>query len=155
MAGTGLHYFVIANAPQSVLCEDALLATALHTVGVPLHPETPLSVQIAEDGSRLWQWLFAEKSACGQYKTQDLIEWWKNATWHAQNPAHEFAVVARVLRNHAITAGDLRSAVPVLKMVRGSREVYIPENASPALREFRIGQLEGRIPMNEEFSESQ
>ncbi len=153
MAGTGLHYFVVANAPASVLCDDALLATALRSVGVPLHPETPLSVQIAEDGSRIWQWLFAEKSADGLYKTQELIEWWKNAEWHAQNPSHEFALVARVLRNHAVTAGDLRSAIPVLKMVRGSREVYIPENASPALREFRIAQLEGRIAINAEFSE--
>ncbi len=153
MASTGLHYFVVANAPQSVLCEEALLATALRSVCVPLHEKTPLSIEIAEDGSRSWQWLFAEKSTDGKYETKQLIAWWKDPQWHAQNPAHEFALVARILRNHAITAGDIRRTVPVLKMTRGLRTVFIPENASDALREFRIGQLEGRIAMNAEFSE--
>lgn len=150
---TGNYIPVVAQSPDSVCCEDALLSTALLSVNVKLHTEFPFASTIEESGKRHWRWLFAPKSACGTYKTADLLKWWKSDKWHAENPAHEFAIVARVLRNHATNAKLVRGTIPRLRMVRGDRKVFIPENASPARRAHLLGQLEGTIPPGTKFVE--
>lgn len=150
---TGNYLPVVALNPDSVCCDDALLATALCSVGVKLHAEFPFASTVEEDGKRHWRWLFAPKSACGTYKTSALIKWWKSASWHGENPSHEFAIVARVLRNHAANAKLVRGTISRLRLVRGDRKVFIPENASAARRAHLLGQLEGTIKPGTKFVE--
>ncbi len=142
---------VVALNPQSVCCDDALLATALLTVGVPEHSHISFAVEQDGDVTR-WRWLFAEKSACGTYATAQLVKWWKDAKWHAANPAHEFAIVARILRNHAEVARRIRTAVPRIIVRRGSASVHIPANASAEYRAHMLGILDGSIPASTAFT---
>lgn len=150
---TGNYLPVVAVNPDSVCCDAALLATALGSVCVKLHPQFPFAATVEEDGTRHWRWLFAPKSECGTYKTSALVAWWNDAKWHTENPTHEFAIVARVLRNQAANAKLVRSTIPRLRIVRGERKIFIPETASPARRAHLLGMLEGTIPPGTKFVE--
>jgi hypothetical protein len=155
MQGTGAYIAVVANDATSVCCEDAMLATALRTVGVPLHDNIPFRAIREESGKRQWVWLFQAKSQCGKYETESLLKWWASADWHRANPDHEFAIVARVLRNHKITAETIRETPELLKLQREDRTVYFPVNASAAMRDHYIAIVEGRLPIAEPFTEPQ
>lgn len=136
--------------PASVCCPEAMLATALQSVGVRLHPAMPFKA--VQDGERCeWHWLFEAKSQCGTYATQQLIAWWHDAAWLAANAQHEWAIVRRVLMNHADCAAMIRRTVPRIVLRRGDKAAEIPATASDEYRAFIIGQLEGRIPFNEQF----
>lgn len=143
---------VVAHNPQSVCCDDALLATALLTVGVPEHPRISFA-SLVENEQTAWRWLFADKSACGKYETSQLIKWWQSPEWHAANASHEFALVARVLRNHAEVARRIRETPQTVVIRHGELEAHIPVNATPELRAHMIGKLEGRIPLNTKFTQ--
>jgi hypothetical protein len=147
----GKFHPLIANNPASVCTEAALLATALLTVGVPEHPRIRFSIETEGTATR-WRWLFAEKSKCGTYATADLIKWWHDEAWQAANPNHEWAIVRRVLTNHAIHAKTIRDTIPRIVLHHGKSSLYLPANATPEYRNFLIDQLEGRISSDEEFT---
>ena len=152
----GKFVTVVANDPATVCCREALLATALLTVGVPQHPQIPFAISTQEiDGKphTTWRWLFATRSACGTYATGDLIKWWDDTAWLAANPRHEWTQVRTTLLNMAEVARRIRETIPRAVIRRGTRTAHIPANASPARRAHLIGQLEGRIPLNATFVE--
>jgi hypothetical protein len=143
---------LVAINPTSVCCPEALLATALRSVGVPLHEAIPFKVT-QEGDVTAWHWLFADSSTCGTYKTADLIKWWNSPEWLAANPKHEWAVVHRILSNHATCAREIRETVPRIIVRRGSQNfAEIPATATPEYRDHIIGQLEGRISANTPFT---
>lgn len=157
MIGKGGKFIpVVAVNPPSVCCEEALLATALLTVGVPEHPQFHFSIRTEENAGLIetrWQWLFGAHSANGQYATSDLIKWWNDRAWLAANAQHEWSILARSLRNMGEVARRIRETIPRIVLRRGDRTAHIPATASPARKAHLIGQLEGRIPLNATFVE--
>ncbi len=142
---------LVATNQQSVCCPEALLATALRSVGVPLHEAIPFKATQEGDVSA-WHWLFAASSKCGTYKTSQLIKWWNDIAWLAANPAHEWAVIHRVLTNHATCAREIRNTTPRIILRRGKQTAEIPATASDDYRAHIIGQLEGTIAANAPFT---
>lgn len=145
--------------PQTVCCEEALLAVALQSLGVRgvrkrnrdcsfeiLDFESPEAVTV-------WNWHFETQSADGKYETAKLMEWWRAEAWRAANPTHELVLIHTVLHNMAEEARRIRETEARLVLRRGDLEVRIPANASPARRQWLIDQLEGRIEVGSPFVE--
>lgn len=147
----GTFLSVVAENPQSVCCEEALLATALLTVGVDEHERIKFTATQDGDTHR-WLWLFAAKSRCGTYETAQLFKWWHDAEWRTANPTHEWTLIHRILHNHAEEARRIRGTVPRILVRRGSASAHIPADASDEYTAHIIAQLEGRIPMSEPYT---
>jgi hypothetical protein len=147
----GNFFPLVATNPQSVCCDEALLATALRSVGVSLHEAIPFKVT-QECDVTAWHWLFSVTSKCGTYKTAQLVKWWRDAEWLAANATHEWAVIHRVLTNHATCAREIRETQPRIILRRGAVVVEMPANASDEYRAFIIGQIEGTIAQSAVFT---
>ena len=154
--GRGSCYLVEVREPETVCCPSALLASALLTVGVPLHPAFPFRIEHEEiDGQPrvLWRWVFAAASGDDLYQTPDLIKWWSDDAWLAANPQHEWTILRTSLLNFAEVARRIRTADPRIVIRRHSLSAHIPASASPARRQHLLDQLEGRIPVGTAFVE--
>lgn len=152
----GKWHPVAIRSPQTVCCDEALMVCALRSVGVELHPGIPFRIYLVNvDGQpvTLWRWLLAPRSCDGKYDTLQLIRWWKDDAWRKANMTHEFAIVATALKNMGTQAAQMRGVIPRAVMRKGKVEAHIPANASPALRQFLLDKLEGKIPMHEKFQE--
>ncbi len=143
--GTWLSLSVVN--PDTVCCEESILFCALRTVGVEPHPAFAIQKDV-EAEKVTWRFTFAHQSKDGLYDTGNLIKWWNSPEWLRQNPTHEWTVVKNALTNMARQALEIRQVPTYLLYRRGRDEARVPTTASPALREFRIGQLEGRIPFD-------
>jgi hypothetical protein len=131
-----------AQNPASVCCEAVLLATALQSVGVREHKAIPF-VRKQDGETQVWQWLFHSTSADGTYETAKLIEWWNSPEWLAANPAHEWAIIHRILHNLAAEAARIRDTIPRIVVRRGRASVEIPANATPEYHAHCLGYLTG------------
>lgn len=151
---------VAAVDPQTVACPETLLAVALQTLGVAgvKKQGRDCGFEIVEiPGERttqvLWYWFFEPASACGRYRTADLIAWWKDDAWRAEHPTHELTLVHTVLQNMAEEARRIRDTEPRIVVRRGDLEARIPRHASPARRQHLLDQLEGRVAPGTPFQE--
>jgi len=149
-SGSFLH--VVCVDPTTVCAPESLLVAALRSVGVPLSPAFPF--QAYRDGQvRVWRWLVGDKSADGIYNTGDLITWWSDPRWIADNPRHEWAIARAVLHNMALQAREIAAWPEIFVIRHGDKELHLPASSSPAFRAFKIGQLKGEIPMDAVFTE--
>ena len=149
---------IVAVNPETVCCEQALLACALLSVGVREHPQFPFRIYNAELNGRTetrWLWVFTDQSACGSYQTADLVRWWNDDAWCKANATHEWAVLRAGLRNMAEIARRIRTAIPRNVITRGQLTAFIPVTASEARTKHFIGQLDGTIPFDQDFVEPQ
>jgi len=137
--------------PASVCCDTVLLAAALQSVGVREHHAFPF-VRKQDGEMQVWQWLFHSTSDDGTYETAKLIAWWNDPAWLAGNPAHEWAIIHRILHNLATEAARIRDTIPRIVCRHGRSSVEIPATATPEYRDHVIGQLEGRISLNATFT---
>lgn len=142
----------VVDAP-SVCVEESLMVCALRTMCVALHPSPNFGFyskieEVNGKPRRVWRWILAARSADGTYETNQLRKWWNDPAWLAANPTHEFAMVCKVLRNMGVHAAEVRAKVPRNVIRRGKLAAHIPVTASPALRAHRLGQVEGKIPLN-------
>jgi len=147
---------VIVRNPASVCCDESLMVCALRSVCVSLHPAFGFKILVIErDGKpeTVWRWVLAPQSQDGLYHTAQLIKWWRDPHWLKANPRHEFAIVSASLKNMGVQAAEVRRTVSRAVVRRGRNEAHIPTTASPAYRAHLIGQLEGRIPLDEKFQE--
>ena len=143
---------IFAREPETICHPESLLVCALRTVGVRLHPAFGFQ-PLRDDAGLLWRWIVAQESSDGLYKTADLAKWWTDKDWLAANPRSEWAIVRNALLNMATQAGEIRDTKVKVVLRRGQGEAHIPEDASEALIDFTIGQLEGRIPLDQVFVE--
>ena len=69
-----------------------MLAAGLAAMNVPFHSD-PFE-KVKHNGDEIVMWRFTTQSACGKYKTGDLMDWWHDDDWFSQNyPKHPWALV--------------------------------------------------------------
>lgn len=66
---------------------DVRLFAALSSMGIPWNGEAAA----VDEKERVWN--IGEVSDCGKWKTSELLKWWKDSFFYANNPAHPFQVV--------------------------------------------------------------
>ena len=73
--------------------KNTMLAAGLSAMNVPFFEE-PFE-KITHKGHELVVWRFTMNSACEKYKTGDLIDWWHDDNWFAENypKQHPWALV--------------------------------------------------------------
>lgn len=142
---------VRAVNPESVCHPQALLASALLSVGVRQHPYFPFEILI-HDKTLVWKWTFRGQSADGLYVTGELVKWWNDEAWLSAHPQHEWTMLRAGLLNMAAVAKGIRDSHPRIVIQRGNRRVHIPTNATHGRRQHLLGVVEGRIPISEPFA---
>jgi hypothetical protein len=145
--------------------DRTLLAVALLTLGVLTHGDEPFVQTMDTVGGQpvfTNLWTFETKSQDKQYKTAELMEWWDDAAWLLAHPEHPLTILRKGLADPAALVAsitrsedpespyaylskgvnnlervraELRKVVPLIKVTKGRRSVYIPANATPEQRE--------------------
>jgi hypothetical protein len=118
---------------------NTCLAAALTAVGIPL-AEKPF-IQVVESGRERTTWLFAPNSACGKYRTTQLIAAWNDEQWHLANPEHPFAYIKCALLNRERLVDKIKQKAPLLAVRRRGKIALIPANATPQLEDLILRNL--------------
>jgi hypothetical protein len=116
---------------SSTATSNTALAAALSAVGIPL-AEKPF-VRVVGDGIRGERviWFFDPQSACGKYRTGELIQAWSDNSWHLANPEHPFAYIKAALTNRESLVTKIKQDVPLACISRRGKFAFLPLNATP------------------------
>ena len=104
---------------------DIRLVAALTAMGVPCDDKTATA---ASGDTRLWR--MGEVSNCGKYKTADLIVFWRDSTFHVNNPNHPFAYVKAALWNHKVLVDAVKNDRPLVCIRKGDSIAFLHPDCS-------------------------
>lgn len=116
------------------------LAAALITLGVPLSDETPF-VKIKSVQGEQYTFYFEDVTACGQYRTIDLIKAWDNATFQEDEPEHPFAYISCAFKNREKLLDTVKQAIALVLIQKNGKGALVSENSSEALRSNLFSKL--------------
>jgi hypothetical protein len=105
------------------------LAAALCAVGIPLRKETPVRLMSGPKGDSHC-FFFQERSACGEYQTDELIKAWDSKEWHMRNPEHPFAYLKVAFENHERLRDYVKKGTRIATVTRGSKFGFLSLEAS-------------------------
>lgn len=118
--------------PESVLCPESILVSALTTLGVPEHPDRRFAYTDTRESlpngavRRILQWSLLTKSKDGVYKTNQLMKWWHDPEWLRANPTHELAILKDGLGNMMRLGARIRLTPPIEVYRKGRHLAMIP-----------------------------
>lgn len=105
------------------------LAAALCAVGIPLRKDTPVRLMTGLRGDSHC-FFFEAQSACGDYKTDELIKAWDNKEWHLRNPEHPFAYLKVAFDNAERLTDYIKKGTRIATVTRGSKFGFLSLAAS-------------------------
>src|SRR5687768_8358319 len=96
----GVGTFVTGHVIGRSNASNDMLIAALAALGI--EPDNRPSTLVVGDGIKgegNQTYYFQERSSCGQYSTQEMIQAWDDDGWHEKNPDHPFAYIKCALLN--------------------------------------------------------
>ncbi len=129
------------NHLSSTATSNTSLASALTAVGIPL-AEKPFIKTVGDgiSGERTI-WFFESASACGKYRTDELVKAWSDESWHLANPEHPFAYIKCALKNREMLVEKVKQNVPLACVKRHGKVAFIPLSAPQHIQDLYLRQI--------------
>lgn len=116
------------------------LAAALLAVGIPLFEGTPFVKTRTEKGPK-YTFLFQSTSACGAFKTGELMRAWEDVDWHLSNGEHPFAYIKCAFTNRERLLDKVNQGTELVMIEKNGKMALISKGASEALQTSILSQL--------------
>jgi len=109
------------------------LAAALLTLGIPFSDETPFIKTKSIKGDQ-YTFFFQDISACGDYKTNEMIQAWDNPTFHEEYPEHPFSYISSAFKNRERLLDKVNQSIEMVVIEKNGKYAVLSKNASEALK---------------------
>lgn len=122
---------------------DSHLAAALMAIGIaPCGAEPVTVVTFADRPGESFQFTLSGVSACGRYKTRDMLAAWREGeAWIDRHPEHPFAYAMACAKNYAAILRYIKRAERQVWLQRGRSIAMLPLNASAELEARILGRF--------------
>lgn len=108
---------------------DSRLIAALTAMGI-FCDEKSGSGAINTGGNTVRVWSISEVSNCGKWRSKELIQWWRDQSFHVTNPQHPFAYVKCALWNHKQIVAGIKMDKPLVLVEKGDSFAYLHPDCS-------------------------
>ena len=108
---------------------DIRLVSALGAMGIECAKGAELSSAIRNpDGSIVRTWNLSDVSNCGKYQLKELLAWWRDKSFHINNPDHVFTKVKAAMNSGKNYAAALRQGQSIGSVAYGNSLVSNPSS---------------------------
>ncbi len=121
--------FVVVSGPEAEREELRAFAMAAAVLGVPLRPVNDfVETRRVEDGreTRYVAWYLEQSDASQQQKTNELLRWWRDPKWLAENPTHPLAMMREYWQALRDAAAREKTGLILAAITRGKKHAHIP-----------------------------
>jgi hypothetical protein len=119
---------------------DLAMAAALAALGIPFKDKEPF-IKVRTARGEQYQFFFEKVSACGKFKTNDLMRAWNDDKFHDKNPEHPFAYIKCAFKNRDGLLDVVKKSVGMVMIEKNGKIAIISENASKELKDKIFSQI--------------
>ena len=120
--------------------QDTKLLAALTAMGIPLG-NPPCLPTFDAHGRERWQYNLGNETIDGKYTTRQLLAFWADANFIANNPDHPFAYVCACLKNYRALQDAIKDIRPLAQVKKGRSIALIHVDAPDRTQELILGGL--------------
>lgn len=118
---------------QTYSTQSLAVAAALASVGIPFNSEIPFIKSRTTKGET-YTFFFTDASACGKYRTGDLMKAWENPAFHEDYPEHPLSFIRCAFANREALLDKTKQDAALVVIEKGGKLAILSENASPELQ---------------------